>query len=77
MNLSSSQITCIQFIVTCCFFYMEALLHYNIGKTGDMCCNYPILKDNLKIMSIIAIFSALSSVMTNLIKKKLEKRENE
>jgi len=56
---------------------MEALLHYNIGKTGDMCCNYPILKDNLKIMSIIAIFSALSSVMTNLIKKKLEKKKNE
>ena len=75
MELSALHITSIQFIVTCCFFYMEALLHYNIGKTGNICCNYPVLKDNLKIMFIIATFAALSSVATYLIKKKLSKNE--
>ena len=77
MELSALQIASIQFIVTCCFFYMEALLHYNIGKTGGICCNYPILKDNLKIMSIIATFATLSTIATYLIKNKLIKKENE
>ena len=77
MELSALQIASIQFIVTCCFFYMEALLHYNIGKTGGICCNYPILKDNLKIMGIIATFATLSTIATHLIKKKLSKKKNE
>ena len=77
MELSALQIASIQFIVTCCFFYMEALLHYNIGKTGGICCNYPKLKDNLKIMIIIATFATLSTIATYLIKNKLSKKENE
>jgi hypothetical protein len=75
MELSGLQITSIQFIVTCCFFYIEALFHYNIGKTGNICCNYPAFNDNLKIMCIIATFAALSSVVTYLIKNKLTKNE--
>ena len=59
MELSALQITSIQFIVTCCFFYMEALLHYNIGKTGNICCNYPVLKDNLKIMCCKMFFKTI------------------
>lgn len=77
MELSALHIAYIQFIVTCCFFYMEALLHYNIGKTGSICCNYPVLKDNLKIMSIIATFAILSTITTYIIKNKLSKKENE
>ena len=77
MKLSALHIAIIQFVVTYCFFYMEALLHYNIGKTGNICCNYPILKDNLKIMSIIATFATLSTITTYLIKTKLINKENE
>ena len=76
MVLNNIQIGVIQFIVTCCFFYMEALLHYNIGKTGRICCNYPKLTDNIKIISIIATFATLSTITTYLIKNKLSKKEN-
>jgi hypothetical protein len=75
MEASSLQIAFIQFVVTCCFFYLEALLHYNIGKTGRICCNYPVFSDNLKIMSIIATFAILSTIATYLIKNKLSKKE--
>jgi|TARA_B110000259_G_scaffold183182_1_gene228060 hypothetical protein len=73
MKISAIKIVIIQFIVTCCFFYIEALMHYNIGKTGEIACNIPPLQDNLKIMGIISIFSALTSIVTFLLEKWLTK----
>ena len=69
MKLSALKIAIIQFTVTCCFFYIEALMHYNIGKTGKISSNIPPLDDNLKIMSIIATFAALTSMVTYLLEK--------
>tara|TARA_B110000977_G_C11083126_1_gene493596 strand:+ start:4455 stop:4733 length:279 start_codon:yes stop_codon:yes gene_type:complete len=77
MILNNIQIGLIQFIITCCFFYIEALLHFNIGKTGGkLCCKFPKLKDNIKIVCIIATFASLSTIATYLIKKKLTNNDN-
>ena len=67
MRLSDMQIGIIQFSVTCIFFYIEALLHYNIGKTGKFSFNIPPLQDNFKIISIIALFAAAVSAVTYLL----------
>ena len=52
----------VQFIITVCFFYVEALIHYNIGKHGTFKVIFPKLKENLLIILIIVVFSCLSSI---------------
>ena len=67
MRLSDMHIGILQFSVTCIFFYIEALLHYNIGKTGKLSFNIPPLQDNFKIISIISLFAAVVSAVTYLL----------
>ena len=57
----------VQFIITVCFFYVEALIHYNIGKHGTFKFSFPKLKENLLIFLIIVLFSWLSSTTSYLI----------
>jgi len=57
----------VQFIITVCFFYVEALIHYNIGKHGTFKFSLPKLKENLLIFLIIVLFSWLSSTTSYLI----------
>ena len=58
------QLVCIQFIVTSLFFYIEALMHYNIGKSGYISFSIPPIRQNFLIMGIILCFSFVSSVVT-------------
>ena len=37
----------VQFVTTVMFFYIEALIHYNIGKHGYLKFTFPKLKENL------------------------------
>ena len=57
----------VQFIITVCFFYVEALIHYPIGKHGTFKFSLPKLKENLLIFLIIVLFSWLSSTTSYLI----------
>ena len=77
MIINHIELGCIQAFITIIFFYIEALLHYNIGKSGNLCCYIPKFKDNLKIIGIITIFATLSSIMTYLINNKLSKKEKD
>jgi len=52
----------VQFVTTVMFFYIEALIHYNIGKHGYLKFTFPKLKENLLILLVIIIFSCLSSM---------------
>ena len=69
MKLSAIQIGIIQFFVTCIFFYIEALMHYNMGRHGKISCTVPPLRENFKMFGIIAVFAALSSGATYLLEK--------
>ncbi len=66
----------IPFIVTTFFFYIEAVLHYNIGKKGYIAFKLPPMKKNVLIISIILFFSFISSCISHLIYK-LIKLHNE
>lgn len=52
----------VQFATTVMFFYIEALIHYNIGKHGSLKITFPKFKENLLIFLVIVIFSCLSSM---------------
>ena len=67
MELNIVYISIIQFVVTSAFFFVEAVLHYNMGKYGEMKLSVPPLKKSLHLLSIIIVFSALSSGATFLI----------
>lgn len=66
----------IPFVVTTFFFYIEAVLHYNIGKKGYIAFKLPPMKKNILIVSIILFFSFISSCISHLIYK-LIKLHNE
>jgi hypothetical protein len=57
----------IQFFVTICFFYIEALIHYNIGKKGTLGISFPKWKQNKLIISVIAVFSFASCIITRIV----------
>ena len=59
----------IPFVVTTCFFYIEAVIHYNIGKKGYIAFKLPPMKKNMLIISIILFFSIISSCISHLIYK--------
>ena len=46
-----NKIGIIQFSVTTVFFYIEALIHYNMGKYGTFAFTIPDFKHNIKIIS--------------------------
>ena len=60
--------TIIQTTVTIIFFCIEAILHYNIGKTGNITSfHFPTMKDSLKLISTITIFAIASTLTANYI----------
>ncbi len=59
----------IPFVVTTFFFYIEAVIHYNIGKRGYIAFKFPPMKKNILIISIILFFSFISSCISHLIYK--------
>lgn len=72
MNFNNIYAFIIPFIVTICFFYVEALLHFNMGKNnGKISLALPPLKENFKILGIITFFSFLSSTTTYYLEKLL------
>ena len=64
MNIDNIYAFIIPFVVTTCFFYIEALIHFNMGKNGKISLTLPPLKENFKILGIITFFSFLSSTTT-------------
>ena len=57
----------VQFFVTIGFFYLEALIHYNIGKKGRLGFSIPRWKDNKLIIGVIGIFSFISCLVTSFV----------
>jgi len=65
MNIKNIYAFIIPFVVTVCFFYVEALLHFNMGKNnGKISLALPPLKEHFKILGIISFFAFLSSSVT-------------
>lgn len=62
------QTIAIPFIVTLFFFYIEALIHYNMGRYGEITCDLPPSHENWKIIGIISGFSLISSIVTYYLK---------
>ena len=61
MEITSFHIKVIAFFVTSFFFFIEALIHYNMGKNGKFSISIPNKKSICKILLIIFFFSFLSS----------------
>ena len=57
----------VQIFVTIGFFYIEALIHYNIGKYGALGISFPNWKQNKLIIGVIAIFSFVSCIITGFV----------
>ena len=50
--------------VTFIFFFMEALIHYNLGKTGQLSISrFPRRGELVRLIFTIAFFSFLSAVV--------------
>ena len=62
------------FPVTCFFFFFEALLHFHIGKTGQLGISLPNYDELFKIIVSIVICSGLSSGTVMLIESLWAKR---
>jgi len=52
-----------RFLIVFCVFTLEALIHYAIGKTGWFIPVLPPLKDFLKIVSVVAFMSLVSTLI--------------
>lgn len=57
----------VQFFTTILLFYIEALIHYNIGRKGTIGIRIPSWKKNRMILGVIVIFSLVSCVLTNIV----------
>ncbi len=58
----------IQTIVTIFFFCIEAILHYNIGKTGNISSfHLPTIHESLKLITTVTIFAIASTLTANYI----------
>ena len=58
----------VAFFVTIMWFFLEALVHYNIGKNGSIWLSqFPDFHEFILIFTSIAICSFLSTVTTNFI----------
>ena len=58
----------IQFSVFMLIFYIEALLHYNIGKMGRLALHLPPFKENLLMVGIIIFFILASTCIAYFLK---------
>jgi len=62
----------ITFTVTCMIFYIEALTHYNIGKSGKLGFGIPPFKENIMVISTIMLFSFISSGIIFIVERLLD-----
>ena len=62
----------ITFTVTCITFYVEALTHYTIGKSGRIGFDIPPFKENVMVISTIMLFSFISSGAIYIVEKILD-----
>lgn len=62
------------FLTVCFFFTLEAILHYSIGKTGNFSLVFPPFKDFIKIVTVVVVFSFLSTVVQNMIVNYFEEK---
>jgi len=67
VNITDLQAIIIPFVVTTSIFYIEALIHYHMGKHNKFGFEIPPFKENIKIVSIITGFAFLSSGITYLL----------
>lgn len=68
----SQTLIVIQTVVTSFFFFVEAMIHYNYGKTGDLIpTELPETHQLMRIVGTILFFSILSSVVMSQLKKRL------
>lgn len=67
MELNPLYVSIIQFVVTSAFFFVEAILHYNMGKYGKPAFTVPPFKKSMYLLGTILFFAALSSGATYLI----------
>lgn len=57
----------IPFIVTLVFFYIEACIHFHIGRHGTIGFETPPFYQNIKVIGIIAIFASMSVMTSSLL----------
>ena len=67
IDITNLQAIVIPFIVTLFFFYIEACIHFNMGKYGKLGCQIPPSNENIQMIGIISIFSLLSVAATYLL----------
>ena len=67
MELDPIHVSIIQFLVTSAFFFIEAIIHYNMGKYGKTTFTIPPFKKSMHLLGTILFFAALSSGATYLI----------
>ena len=67
MELDPVFISIIQFVVTSAFFFIESVLHYNLGKHGKTSFAIPPFHKSMHLLGTILFFAALSSGATYLI----------
>ena len=67
IDISNLQAIIIPFIVTLFFFYIEACIHFHMGKYGTIGCKIPPFKQNIRMIGIISIFTLLSVSVTYLL----------
>lgn len=62
----------IQTLVVSFFFFIEAMVHYNYGKTGDLIpTELPETPKLLRIVGTILFFSIVSNVVATQIQRRL------
>ena len=55
-------------LVTIIFFFLESLLHYNIGKTGYISLkHFPSKKEDFSLLITIVAFAIASTLTSNYI----------
>ena len=67
IDITDLQAIVIPFVVTTCIFYIEALIHFHMGKYNKIGIEIPPFNENIKIVSIITGFAFLSSGITYLL----------
>ena len=70
MKLSAIIVFCVTFVL----FYIEAMIHYNIGKNGKPYFILPDKKELIHIAYIVLIFSILSGIISSYILKHVHSR---
>ena len=64
IDVTNLEALVIPFCVTLFFFYIEALIHYNMGRYNEIKCDLPPAHENRDMIIIIGFFSLLSTITT-------------